>query len=301
MRFRKSYRLVLSCGSLCAALILVGCRPKVTPASNEEPERPKAPVRAIFHEPHVDHSQPGHAPPVVAPKPIPTPPPPVAAPVAPDPSRPVATPQVTTTRGATAVPDPTETLLHNYHQALQRGFIVYNPPAQMTVGTTETIGVRVLRDKLPALPSAGAAPPLPGQTVSSALSVYPRMRVALTSNSGAAFAITPDPAIPATQTVPDTGFAEWRWQVEPLLAGANKTLVVTAWADLSDQHLDPILIQEYLAEVNVEVAPVPPPPTIGQRIQSFVSKNWQWLWAAIVIPAAGWLLQRFSRKKKDDR
>ncbi len=189
--------------------------------------------------------------------------------------------------------------MHNYQQALQQGFIEYNPPADMTVGTADTIVVRVLKSKLPPLSASSTAPALPGQTVSSGLSVYPRMRVALTTNSGAAFTITPDPNTPTTQTVPDNGFAEWRWQVAPLLAGPAKSLVVTAWADLSDQHLDPILIQEYEAEVNVQVAPAPPPPSVGSQVQSFIGKNWQWLWAAIVIPALGWATHRFSRKKKE--
>ena len=189
--------------------------------------------------------------------------------------------------------DPTEILLRSYRQALQQGFIEYNPPAQMTVGTSATIIVRVARNRMPQLP--GQALALPGQTTNT-LSVYPKMRVALTTNSGAAFAITPDAAFPDTQTVPDAGFAEWHWQVVPLLAGADKTLVVTAWAALDD----PILIQEFVAEVNVQVAPPPPPPTIGQRIQAFVSKNWQWLWAVILIPSLGWLSRLFKRKKKDD-
>lgn len=215
----------------------------------------------------------------------------------PRPPAPIAAPGAQEERKPT---DPIATLLHNYEQALQQGFIEYNPPAQMTVGTAETIAVRVRRDRMPKIPAPSAEPPLPGQTVSNALSVYPRMRVALTSNSGAAFTITPDPSVPPTQTIPDNGFAEWRWQVLPSSSGANKTLVVTAWADLSDQHLDPILIQEYVAEVNVQVAPSPPPPTVGQRIQAFISKNWQWLWAAIVIPALGWLVRWFNRNKKKD-
>jgi hypothetical protein len=158
----------------------------------------------------------------------------------------------------------------------------------------------VLRDKLPPVPASNPAAGLPGPVTSAGLSVYPSMRVALTTNSGAAFAIAPDPASPATQTIPDTGYAEWRWQVAPLLAGPDKTLVVTAWADLSAQHAADILIQEYEAEVNVQVAPTPPPPTLAKRVGGFVSNNWQWLWTAILIPIGGWLVQRFSRKKKPE-
>jgi hypothetical protein len=76
--------------------------------------------------------------------------------------------------------------------------------------------------------------------------------------------------------------------------------VVTAWADLSAQHAADILVQEYLAEVNVQVAPTPPPPTLAKRAGGFVSNNWQWLWTAILIPVAGWLVQRFNRKKKPE-
>lgn len=196
--------------------------------------------------------------------------------------------------------DPTQALLETYKRALQRGLIEYNPPAFMTVGRSETVMVRVHRA---ALDSASAEssprPALPGTTVSSPLSVYPTMRVSLTTNSGGAFSITPDPQVPTTQTIPDNSFAEWRWQVSPLLAGPGKVLVVEAWADLTSQHLDPILVQEYVADVDVQVAPAPPPPTMAQRAWTFVQHNWQWLWATIVLPLGGWLVHRFTRKKSN--
>ena len=293
------------CGLLFAAAVISACHHPAPPASSQE--RPRAPVRALLTAPRVDHK----TQPVVTPKPLP--PPPTPAPV---PRPPVGVPIAGPVPDIAAIPTEnpqrphqpqqkqqqppsrTELLLRSYQQGLARGFIDYNAPAQMTVGTADTIVVRVLRNKLPALAAGGPAPTLPGPETSASLSVYPSMRVALTSNSGAAFAITPDPASPATQTIPDSGYAEWRWQVMPLLAGPGKTLVVTAWANLSDQNLDPILIQEYLAEVNVLVAPR---PSLPKRLGIFVANNWQWLWTAILIPVVGWLVGRFSRRKKPEQ
>ncbi len=34
----------------------------------------------------------------------------------------------------------------------------------------------------------------------------------------------------------------------------------------------------------------------GYYVERFVAANWQWLWAAILVPLAGWVLSR--RKKR---
>jgi hypothetical protein len=35
-----------------------------------------------------------------------------------------------------------------------------------------------------------------------------------------------------------------------------------------------------------------------KRVVTFVGKNWQWLWTALVVPVAGWLWKRKSVKKR---
>jgi hypothetical protein len=36
----------------------------------------------------------------------------------------------------------------------------------------------------------------------------------------------------------------------------------------------------------------------SESFVDFVAKNWQWLWAAILLPAVGWLINRFRSKKR---
>jgi hypothetical protein len=312
---------------------LTGCKsaapPSAAPPSAESAQVARAKVTATVSEPRLVTKVAAHPAPVqekglATPKPAP--PPPVPAPVpqgpthagaahkwhydagkiagtvhapgtAPTPVTAMPIPQQV--ESATA-PDQTSTLLKTYKEALRAGFIDYNPPGLMTVGASETIVVRLRRGALPA-----TAPGLPtspgGSTSTQQLSLYPQMRVTLDTNSGGAFQIAQSAATPTSQVVPDDGYAEWRWTVSPLLSGPDKTLVVTAWADLGTKDGVPqtILVAEYQAIINVQVAPAPPPPTAGQRIGKFIADNWKWLWTALLVPLAGWLIPRLSRKKKD--
>lgn len=122
-----------------------------------------------------------------------------------------------------------------------------------------------------------------GEKVGATIKVSDRMEARL---SGYMFQIT---AITREiQAVTNYQQTEWKWEVHPKEEGKHSLhLTLTALLEI-DGRSTPRAIRTFdkIIEVNV---------TVTQKIKLFFKNNWQWLWAAILIPVAGWL---WKRKKK---
>lgn len=93
---------------------------------------------------------------------------------------------------------------------------------------------------------------------------------------------------PALQAVTSQQITRWRWEVTPTEPG-RQTLHLTLSAHIDVAGRDtPLVVQTFHRAIQVNI-------TIPQRISGFVQNNWQWLWAALVVPIAGYL---WGRKKK---
>jgi hypothetical protein len=104
--------------------------------------------------------------------------------------------------------------------------------------------------------------------------------------SGYMFQITA--ITPEIQAVSKRQQTEWKWEIDPKEEGKHRLhLTLTALLEI-DGHSTPRAIRTFdkIIEVNV---------TATQKIGLFFKNNWQWLWAAILVPVAGWL---WKRKKK---
>jgi hypothetical protein len=83
--------------------------------------------------------------------------------------------------------------------------------------------------------------------------------------------------------------AEWNWEIHPKEQGQHRLhLTLTALLE-TDGRSTPRAIRTFSKNIEVNV-------TTTQQIGIFVKNNWQWLWAAILVPIAGWLWKR--RKKQ---
>lgn len=97
---------------------------------------------------------------------------------------------------------------------------------------------------------------------------------------------------PERQAVDLNQDTTWVWSLSPEAAGAKKiritiTAIVTVDGERFERH-----IETYNGEVEVKI-------TRKQRIERWLSKNWQWAWGALLIPALGWFMAR--RRKKLDK
>jgi hypothetical protein len=108
--------------------------------------------------------------------------------------------------------------------------------------------------------------------------------------SGPNFAITA--IAPEIQAVSRSDITEWKWEVKPGSDG-HHYLHLTLSALLSvDGASTPRPIRTFDKVIEVEVA-------WHQRVGSFFEKNWQWLWAAVLVPIVGWLWKRKKGSKPD--
>ena len=122
-----------------------------------------------------------------------------------------------------------------------------------------------------------------GKKVGATIKVSDRMEARLSGYMFQITAITPE-----TQAVSKYQRTEWKWEIHPKEEGKHKLhLTLTALLEI-DGRSTPRAIRTFDKVIEVNV-------TTTQKIMLFFKNNWQWLWAAILVPIAGWL---WKRKKK---
>lgn len=89
----------------------------------------------------------------------------------------------------------------------------------------------------------------------------------------------------------------WQWTVtatekgrSPLYLNLHQE-IVPAGGEPSYRPVTPPL---YQAEVTIVA-------TFSQRASNFLSQNWQWLWAAILVPVAGWVWTKYRKRNAGNR
>ncbi len=123
-----------------------------------------------------------------------------------------------------------------------------------------------------------------GERIGATIKVSNRMEARLSGYMFQISAITPE-----TQAVSKSQRTEWKWEIYPKEEGQHRLhLTLTALLEI-DGHSTPRAIRTFSKIIEVNV-------TATQKFGNFFKNNWQWLWAAILIPVAGWLWKR--RKKQ---
>ena len=93
---------------------------------------------------------------------------------------------------------------------------------------------------------------------------------------------------PDLQAVTSEQITRWKWEVTPTEQG-RQTLHLTLAARIDVAGRDtPLVVRTFHREIQVEI-------TVPQRVSGFVQNNWQWLWATLIVPVAGYV---WSRKKR---
>ncbi|MSV29091.1 MAG: hypothetical protein EXQ52_10170 [Bryobacterales bacterium] len=167
---------------------------------------------------------------------------------------------------------------------LKAGKLLFNPPAEMRVGTEERVEVRIAssaaEDLMPGLKGRGV-PEV------EAIKVGRFMTVKLTGTAFDIKALSKE-----DQFVGTSEFTEWSYLVRPLSPGVhNLDLAVGVRIKLpgggEETRYYPVLDRA----IRVRVNPV-------FSVARFLSANWQWLASALVFPLLAWWWKRRSAATK---
>jgi hypothetical protein len=163
-------------------------------------------------------------------------------------------------------------------QKLELGNIAFNAP--QTINLRETAVIQLMLSLETPMEELKQTIEAAGEKEGARIRVSDRMEARLSGPNFAITAITPE-----LQAVSRIDTTEWKWEVKPSSHGRhNLHLAVSALLDV-DGASTPRVIRTFDKMLEVEVA-------WHQRVGSFVEENWQWLWAAILVPLVGWWWKR---------
>ncbi|MCW8193413.1 hypothetical protein F6455_01270 [Proteobacteria bacterium 005FR1] len=186
-----------------------------------------------------------------------------------------------------SLPGPLPQEINTVDEILQRmavAQVAFNAPQSVNVNDTAMIqlllGVTQEIDELKERIEAE------GERVGAEVRVSNQMEARLTGPNFSITAITPE-----VQAISGTEVTEWKWEVQPQEVGSHSLhLTLSAIVSLEDASARRS-IRTFDRVIDVEV-------TWPQRVTGFFGNNWQWLWAAILVPAVTWLWRRRKRAEK---
>lgn len=170
-------------------------------------------------------------------------------------------------------------------ESLKKAKIVYNTPAMMRLGNIKTIElilspVLTYDDLIAELEETG-------EVDSGEIRISNRMEANLSGQGFIIEALQPD-----LQAVGSIQPTKWRWNVTPNKPGTYSLhLTLSAHIPVAERDA-PFVIQTFDRQIQVNI-------TLPQRISAFLGTNWQWLWAAILVPFGGYIWRRVRTKAKE--
>ena len=175
-------------------------------------------------------------------------------------------------------------------QKLMDRAIAFNPPSEMHQGTAEIISTRITLQSIPdEILKEGM--PGRGQPQVEQIKVGSVMTVRLIGDEKA---FTIQSLNSEEQAVAGKQFAQWEWNVTPLVSGdQNLYLRVSAKISTPNRGEKTVDIPVMHRRIKVRVDPL-------YASRKFVGDNWQWLWTALVIPI-GVGLWKMRKGKKAQR
>jgi hypothetical protein len=114
-----------------------------------------------------------------------------------------------------------------------------------------------------------------GEREGARIRVAPLMEARLTGSGFRVEALTPE-----IQPVGRRTDTEWSWEVEGTEGGSQRLHLSLAALITVEGERTPRAVRTFDREIEVNV-------TVNQRITGFIGDNWQWLWAALVVPLLG--------------
>lgn len=167
--------------------------------------------------------------------------------------------------------------------SMKLGNIAFNVPENMNIDEAKQVQLLLsLQDPIEELKKSLQDE---GKKYGASIQVGSRMEARLKGQKFTITAITPE-----VQAVSESSQTEWKWEVQPKETGNHRLhLTLSALLEIDGQST-PRMVKTFDKEIEVHI-------TAGQRVQSFFSKNWQWLFTGLLAPVIVWLF-RYNRIRK---
>jgi hypothetical protein len=171
---------------------------------------------------------------------------------------------------------------------LAEGRIAFNAPDSV-VELDQSFTIQLLLDPAKTVDELETMIRASGPTESHQIKISENMQARLTGNGFEITAITPE-----EQLISARETTEWKWEVKAVKPGSQR-LYLTLSAMIKFQgETKSRAIRTFEREMLVTVS-------LRKRVLTFLGKNWQWLWTALIVPVMGWLWRRRSAKKRAKR
>jgi hypothetical protein len=170
---------------------------------------------------------------------------------------------------------------------LQSANIAFSAPPTMNLH--DTVEIQLLLSLKTPIEQLKQEVEAAGAATGATVRVSDRMEARLSGSNFAITAITPE-----KQAVSSNEATKWTWEVKPGGIGHHSLhLTLTALLNI-DGTSTQWAIRTFDATIDVEVA-------WREQVLSFFKKNWQWLWATLLVPIFGWLWNRRKAKGSEDK
>lgn len=174
----------------------------------------------------------------------------------------------------------------NLESTKEMGHILYNPPTEMTLNTTETVEVRISRHEISEEGLIGT-----GEVQQSSTPISKTMSVRLCCGSSPDDPFRIQTASSEIQALQRDEATEWIFQVTPLKQGKHPLFLYAStrygYSDGESVQKDDV----FKALIDIQVDP-------AKETQHWFAENWQWLGLLLVIPLTGLLLYRLRKPQK---
>jgi hypothetical protein len=169
-------------------------------------------------------------------------------------------------------------------ERLDVGNIVFNAPREMAVDEPTDIQLVLGIEK--ALEELRRQVTAQGEKTEAQIRVSDRMEARLSGSNFSITALTPE-----IQAISRSESTQWRWEVIPKKTGKHVLhLTLDVLLDI-DGGVSARNLRTFDEEIEVQVSW----PKVAAE---FLRDNWQWLWAAVLVPLGPWAWNKLKRKKR---
>ena len=184
-----------------------------------------------------------------------------------------APPPTVTGDGPPPTIDPAFDEIDRALKALPLASAAFNTPTELRLGDPAVIQLLLSLSK--PLGDLKAKLREIGERQGALIRVAPLMEARLTGSGFTIEALTPE-----TQPVGRRTDTEWSWEVEGSEGGSQRLHLSLSALITVEGERTPRAVRTFDREIEINV-------TATQRITGFIGDNWQWLWAALVVPLLG--------------